>query len=197
MASNPGIHANFVPFTIPVWGFVEKNHIHVDNHMNYVFHVDSGFIIGAAAYPVRDHFQETQKGSILNMHGAVRWFKKHGYEPFFGSLAATFWEGFKTSFLQIFILVALVFVIVFNAFIVVYWVYLKPRIESKIGAKKPAANPQNPKAIVQLPPTAATNNTKEGEEATPPAEQHQRQPLRPSLPTTPPLPQEKEEGGEP
>jgi hypothetical protein len=30
----------YVPFTIPVWGVVEPDHVHIDNHLNYVLHVD-------------------------------------------------------------------------------------------------------------------------------------------------------------
>ena len=40
-----------IPFTLPLWGVVEPRHIHVDNHINFVFHMDQGWIIGAAAYP--------------------------------------------------------------------------------------------------------------------------------------------------
>ena len=40
-----------IPFTLPLWGVVEPSHIHVDNHINMVFHMDQGWIIGAAAYP--------------------------------------------------------------------------------------------------------------------------------------------------
>ena len=36
---------------------------------------------GAAAYPVRDTFQFTQIGSVVNMHGPVRWFNRHNFDP--------------------------------------------------------------------------------------------------------------------
>ena len=49
--------------------------------MNFVFHVDEGRIIGAAAYPVRDRFQFTRVGSLLNLHGPVHWFNRHSYLP--------------------------------------------------------------------------------------------------------------------
>ena len=41
----------YLPFTIPVWGVVEVDHMHVDNHLNFIFHADRGRIIGVAAYP--------------------------------------------------------------------------------------------------------------------------------------------------
>ena len=42
---------NYLPFAIPLWGVVEENHCHINGHMNFIFHVDRGFILGAAAYP--------------------------------------------------------------------------------------------------------------------------------------------------
>ena len=42
---------NFLPFSLPMWGFAEPNHIHVIPHMNFLFHVQDGFILGASAYP--------------------------------------------------------------------------------------------------------------------------------------------------
>ena len=41
----------YVPFTIPIWGVVEAEHFHVNNHLNFVFHGDKGKIIGASVYP--------------------------------------------------------------------------------------------------------------------------------------------------
>ena len=50
--------------------------------------MDEGRIIGAAAYPVRDQFQFVRTGSLLNLHGPVKWFHKHSYLPL-GQAAAT------------------------------------------------------------------------------------------------------------
>ena len=47
-------HEFFLPLSIPVWGVQEKDHCHVDNHLNFIFHAVQGKIIGASAYPVRD-----------------------------------------------------------------------------------------------------------------------------------------------
>ena len=41
----------FVPFSIPVWGFVEPNHLHIDNHFNFIFHGYEGKVLGGASYP--------------------------------------------------------------------------------------------------------------------------------------------------
>jgi hypothetical protein len=63
-------HEFYVPFTIPIWGIVEPGiitssslqhllsvqigHVHVDNHLNFVFHGDAGKIVAATAYPGKD-----------------------------------------------------------------------------------------------------------------------------------------------
>lgn len=48
MAPNAGFH---IPFSIPIWGVVEPDHIHIDTHLNFIFHGDNfGRIIGVAAY---------------------------------------------------------------------------------------------------------------------------------------------------
>lgn len=62
----------FVPFSIPIWGVIEADHMHVNNHMNFLFHADAGVIMGASAYPVRDRFQFVKMGSVIVLHGAVK-----------------------------------------------------------------------------------------------------------------------------
>merc|ERR1712153_114632 len=69
----------FLPFSIPLWGVMETDHIHVDNHFNFIFHGDSGRIIGVAAYPLRDRFQFAKVDSVINLHGPVRWFHRHSF----------------------------------------------------------------------------------------------------------------------
>eukprot|EP01090_Pellita_catalonica_P020891 TRINITY_DN7675_c0_g1_i1.p1 TRINITY_DN7675_c0_g1~~TRINITY_DN7675_c0_g1_i1.p1 ORF type:complete len:264 (+),score=15.12 TRINITY_DN7675_c0_g1_i1:37-792(+) len=77
-------HNFYIPLTIPIWGIVEKDHIHVDNHLNFVWHALHGKIIGAAAYPVRDHLQFAKQGSVITVHGPVKWFLGHSFQPFSG-----------------------------------------------------------------------------------------------------------------
>ena len=43
----------WIPFSIPLWGLVEPTHLHVDNHINFLFHAFRGTLIGVAAYPCR------------------------------------------------------------------------------------------------------------------------------------------------
>merc|ERR1712072_80350 len=69
----------FLPFSIPLWGVKEEDHIHVDNHFNFIFHGDAGHIIGVAAYPLRDRFQFAKLNSVINFHGPVRWFHRHSF----------------------------------------------------------------------------------------------------------------------
>lgn len=37
--------------------------------------------MGAAAFPLRDHFQLIEPGATLTIHGPVKWFEGHTYEP--------------------------------------------------------------------------------------------------------------------
>eukprot|EP00455_Lapot_gusevi_P024455 TRINITY_DN2546_c0_g1_i4.p1 TRINITY_DN2546_c0_g1~~TRINITY_DN2546_c0_g1_i4.p1 ORF type:complete len:228 (+),score=11.20 TRINITY_DN2546_c0_g1_i4:75-758(+) len=69
----------FMPFTIPLWGIVEPTHMHVNVHSNFVVHVQSGHILGAGAYPMRDRLQVIGVGSVMYFHGPVRWFHAGSY----------------------------------------------------------------------------------------------------------------------
>lgn len=73
----------YVPFTIPIWGVVEDDHFHLDNHLNFIFHVEKGKIIAASVYPVRDRFQFGKVGSLISLHGPVRWFQRHAFHRMF------------------------------------------------------------------------------------------------------------------
>ncbi|KAK4531050.1 hypothetical protein CCYA_CCYA06G1907 [Cyanidiococcus yangmingshanensis] len=72
----------FAPVTITLWGIAEGSHLHVNTHVNFVFHAHRGYILGAAAYSVRDHFQVVQPGGVLNLHGKVHWFDGHAFVPY-------------------------------------------------------------------------------------------------------------------
>lgn len=43
----------WIPFTMPLWGIVEPTHMHIDNHMNMIFHGYNGVLLGASAYPCK------------------------------------------------------------------------------------------------------------------------------------------------
>lgn len=72
----------YLPLVLPLWGIAEATHIHVDNHMNLVFHADHGRVIGVTAYPLLDQFQFAKEGAIIQMHGVARWFRRHTYHAF-------------------------------------------------------------------------------------------------------------------
>jgi hypothetical protein len=72
----------FAPVTITLWGIAESSHLHVNTHVNFVFHAHRGYMLGAAAYSVRDHFQIVQPGGVLNLHGKVHWFDGHAFVPY-------------------------------------------------------------------------------------------------------------------
>eukprot|EP00808_Paulinella_micropora_P011930 g79348.t1 len=59
----------YVPATLTYWGLLEADHVHINHHMNFVFHTMQDKIIGFAAYPVRDRFQFMRTGSVINFHG--------------------------------------------------------------------------------------------------------------------------------
>jgi hypothetical protein len=69
----------FMPYPIALWGGVEPSHIHLMNHMNFVFHASEGFLLGAAAYPLRDHYQLIESDGTLTVHGPVRWYQGHQF----------------------------------------------------------------------------------------------------------------------
>jgi hypothetical protein len=90
MTNDP--HSFRIPLTLPLWGVAEAAHVHVDNHINLVFHLDDGWIIGAAAYPstrgavgrsmacvltravalVRERFEEATETGRIHVHGETR-----------------------------------------------------------------------------------------------------------------------------
>jgi len=75
-------HEFFVPFTIPLWGILESDHFHVGTHLNFVFHAKTGKILGVSCYPVRDRFQFVKDGTIIHLHGPVKWFGDHSFKDF-------------------------------------------------------------------------------------------------------------------
>jgi hypothetical protein len=88
----------WLPFYIPVWGVVERaseaaraangaavDHLHIDNHLNFIFHAFHGKILGVAAYPVRDRFQYGVPGSVITVHGPVKWFRSGSFDSFSSS----------------------------------------------------------------------------------------------------------------
>ena len=78
----------YVPFALPMWGFNQLSNgrqlLAIDNHINFMFHTNDGYIIGAGAYPFRDRFELAEVGSTVHLHGAVRWFLGHKHEPLVG-----------------------------------------------------------------------------------------------------------------
>ena len=123
----------FVPFTIPLWGVVEPDHVHIDNHLNYVLHVDKGNIVAATAYPVHDRFQFGRAGSLISMHGPVRFFDRGSYQSLAGSGVAhvTGGEGSFSPTVAI-ALCSLTSAVTLFAAAVMYQRRLKPRLIKKL-----------------------------------------------------------------
>lgn len=72
----------YLPVTLQMWGLVEATHVHVNYHMNFVFHAAMGTLLGASSYPVRDRLQFVKTGSTINLHGPVHWFSGHSFVGF-------------------------------------------------------------------------------------------------------------------
>ncbi|KAJ3284382.1 hypothetical protein HDU79_008254 [Rhizoclosmatium sp. JEL0117] len=70
----------YFPLTFSFWGQVEPTHIHLMTHWNFLFHAMDGFFLGGSVYPLRDHWVAAEKGSVLLIHGPVRWFAAHTFE---------------------------------------------------------------------------------------------------------------------
>jgi hypothetical protein len=130
----PHGHDWYVPFTIPVWGVVEQDHMHIDNHLNFIFHAASGRILGAAAYPVRNRLQFGKQGSTITMHGPIKWFNGHTYLPF--SSASR--PGGETELNgNLFVMVCCVLTLMLSTlgFTFLYKFYLRRRIIGKMLKK--------------------------------------------------------------
>jgi len=117
----------YIPFTIPVWGVAEPDHIHIDNHLNFVFHGDDGWIIAATAYPVRDRFQFVKTGTSVTMHGPIKWFDKLSFKDF---SPVTFERKPESVFGSVLLACFLTALISSLAFVLYYKCYLEPELVS-------------------------------------------------------------------
>ncbi|KYQ99924.1 hypothetical protein DLAC_03891 [Tieghemostelium lacteum] len=69
----------YLPIVIPIWGF-SSQHLDINNNYNFVFHSQNGIIEGASIYPVKDKFQELEKGGVFVLKGPIKWFKGKGFD---------------------------------------------------------------------------------------------------------------------
>jgi len=128
----------FIPFTIPIWGAQEPSHLHIDNHLNFVFHADSGKIIAAAAYPVRDRFQFIKSGTVLALHGPVKWFHKHSFKDVSQNTFSVGVGSYSTITVISAVLFwcCLIFVLSFITFSFAWKYYYKPKLLKTLSTKK-------------------------------------------------------------
>jgi len=125
-------HEFYVPFTIPIWGVAEPDHMHIDNHLNWIFHADGGKILGVSAYPVRDRFQLVVPKSVITLHGAAKWFWKESFRDFSSSgyIFSTI-SPFGTGSL-IFIWCTITFIFSWTLFGFAFRYYLRPKILRRV-----------------------------------------------------------------
>eukprot|EP00163_Fabomonas_tropica_P015105 TRINITY_DN2756_c0_g2_i1.p1 TRINITY_DN2756_c0_g2~~TRINITY_DN2756_c0_g2_i1.p1 ORF type:complete len:241 (+),score=39.65 TRINITY_DN2756_c0_g2_i1:133-855(+) len=121
-----------IPFYIQLWGVVEKDHFHVNTHLNFVFHVDSNKLIAVATYPVRDHFQMVIPNSMVTMHGPVKFFHRHSYDSMSNPDPRL---KIPSNWLSILYYCILTFVLWAVVFFLGYRFVLKPRLVKKMLKK--------------------------------------------------------------
>jgi hypothetical protein len=130
----------YVPFFIPVWGVVERDHIHVDNHMNFVLHAWTGKIIAVTAYPVRDQFQLASAGGQVTIHGPIKWFRGGTFESFSSPLVRMEGEAAAVDVTTLVILVVIWSLISFGLaalfFLFLYRTFLRPRLVETVLKRK-------------------------------------------------------------
>lgn len=157
----PG-HEFWIPFDLPIWGVVEDSHIHVDNHVNFIFHAARGSLLAVAAYPLRDQvmraewrlsgvvhscfsliqfaYVDNHAGGVVQMHGSIKFFNGESFQGVDGvaflpqdpNAPKSHWGTFATVFVWSF-LAALV-----TAFVAlfVYLYRLQPAMQRKLELAK-------------------------------------------------------------
>lgn len=120
----------FFPITIPLWGFAEATHVHLNQHLNWVFHYVDGRIIGGACYTVQDKLQFSKPGSVVNFHGPVRWFFKHSFK---GKHELAHHHKFVVdmTWMAVFGWCVLSFLVSTVFYVSLYTCYLRPRLAKK------------------------------------------------------------------
>jgi len=113
----------YLPFNFPMWGIVEGDHIHIDNHMNFLFHANEGKIIGVTAYPVRDNFQFLRPGSVVTIHGPIKWFRGGTFMTYSSNM---FMETEEHRLLLYVVVLVLTCVITYSYAALIYKCYLQP-----------------------------------------------------------------------
>lgn len=123
----------FLPLTIPLWGVVEPEHLHINIHFSFVFHVDAGRLIAASIYPVRDRFQMVRAGSIFNVHGPVRWNQQHSFNALQGTATESNNSGSDegVGFITVFLWCILSASATFVALTLLYLLRLKPMLAKR------------------------------------------------------------------
>lgn len=127
-------HDFYIPFTLPVWGIVEHDHVHIDNHLNFIFHAMpyEGTLMAATAYPLRDTFQYVRVGSIVGIHGVVKWFTSHSFQDFYADTSLVTGKDEDPLYIIIFMWSLIAFGTTLTILMYVYRNYLKPKILRRV-----------------------------------------------------------------
>ncbi|EGG18418.1 hypothetical protein DFA_03912 [Cavenderia fasciculata] len=133
----------YIPVHIPVWGFVQTDHLDVTDHINVLFHEEDGIIHGATIYPVKDKFVQVKSDlrSTLTYHGHIKWLKGGSFSEISGGAGAgggvntganefgQLWISASMSSVFLWCLITFVFSILAAA--IIYKSFLKPRLIRK------------------------------------------------------------------
>jgi hypothetical protein len=125
-----------MPLLIPLWAHIEGDHVHVNNHINFVFHGDRGRVVGLSAYPLQDRFIYVAPGSIFSLHGNIKWFHQHSFLPFHAHGDPTGGDPWQIHILIAILAVMLVFVTTSICCCCLYFNWLKPDLEKEYFKRK-------------------------------------------------------------
>jgi hypothetical protein len=141
----------YIPLPITLWTVFDapQNQLHVMGRLNFVFHSLEGFILGASAYPLRDHaFILDPQAKTLDLHGTSKWFTGHTFDsidpakrisgtPVEAGILPTATEllnSVKPRYVIMWILIAITVTAGFCALL--YEAYLKPKLLQSFKKKK-------------------------------------------------------------
>ena len=85
---------------------------------------------------VRDRFQLARVNTLVNLHGSVHWFEKHGFVSMEKKLSNTVVHYQGSSPLVVFGFCLLTACVCVGAFLVMYRSFLRPRIVKRFLSKQ-------------------------------------------------------------
>ncbi len=117
-------------------------HIHINSHLNFVFHALQGSLIAATAYPLRDQFTFLdKKGGTFNLHGHVKFFQGESFSNLNSRAFSPFDAAAKdttNTILNVIVWALVSFVVTLCGALLFFFWRLKPDIIAKTIREKGA-----------------------------------------------------------